>query len=482
MIGFFTDNWIVILLTYLVGLISAAHAIIYIKTPQSAVAWSLTLFFIPYIALPLYLMFSYVRFRQFIKDYRRSLKTCDDLYKDVWDQIAMFYEENTQPTAYDSIDTTLSGTNKYPLTEGHDITLLKNGRATYDALHKQIKQAKSYVLITYFLVRADREGQALRDLLLQKAEEGVDIYFLYDEQGCSNTDKRFWQSFTHEDIHLSGFNAIHGPHTLLHYNFRNHRKLVVVDGEYAFTGGLNIGNDYCGEGAKFDHWRDSHIGFSGPAVLTMQKCFCRDWYWATGEILELSWTFPQLKKSKQNECSLQAMPTYPTRHRSASLYVYLAIINSAKQRIWLTSPYFIPVPEIFAALKHAVLRGVDVKIIIPKNSDQLHTYYAEITYINKALHAGLDVLLYKEGFMHQKTILVDDNFCGIGSMNMDYRSIDLNFEIMALSRCPNFCKQMDEMLCEDLEYCINVKGRYFRKQPLYIRLIAHFIRLFSPIL
>lgn len=481
---FFMDHIGFVLITYLIGLFCAAHAVMYIRTPQSAVAWALTLFFMPYVTLPFYLMFSHLRFAQFVKAHRRKLTMCDDLYKEIWSRLDSYYQDNGLHNPDDLVDTSLSGTGQFPMIAGHDITLLQNGRETYDAMHEKIRSAKKYICLSYFLVRHDREGRALRDLLIEKAEEGVDVYFLYDEQGCSNTYGSFWKGFQHEDIQLRPFNAINGPRTLLHYNFRNHRKVVIVDGLYAFTGGLNIGQDYCGEGEKFDHWRDTHIGFSGAAVLTLQKCFCRDWYWATGGILELDWPLPKIpttKGEKKNQ-TLQVIPTYPEQHKNASLYVYLSIINAAKKRIWITSPYFIPVPEIYAALKHAVIRGVDVKIILPKNSDHFHTYFAGMTYIHAACRAGIEVYLYKRGFMHQKTMLIDDDNCGVGSLNMDYRSIQLNFEIMTLSRSKTFCTQMDKMLREDLKECIHVSGNYFRKQPFHIRLTAYFIRLFSPIL
>lgn len=480
MIDFLFENPWFILLTYAIGFLGAAHAIMHIKSPQSAIAWGFTIFFLPFLALPLYILFSHVRFVHFIKDHKKELKTCDLLYQGIWKDLDKKFYQFGINDPDDIVENTMRGTKQFPLIGGHDIHLLKN-KETYDAIFKKLERAEDYILLSYFLVRHDEVGQKLRNLLLRKAEEGVRVFFLYDEQGCSNTYKSFWRSFTHEDIHISGFNKIHGPRTLMHYNFRNHRKIIIIDGVYAFTGGLNIGLDYIGKGSEFDHWRDTHIGFSGPAVLALQKTFCRDWYWSTGSILSLNWKFPEIT-SALSEDSLQIIPAQPKRYRSAALYIYLAAIQSARKRIWITSPYFIPVPELFVALKVAVARGVDVKILLPKNFDHFHTYFAGMTYIHEAVSAGVEVHLYQKGFMHQKTFLIDDELCNIGSLNMDYRSLDLNFEIMALSRSPKLCKTVEKMLKEDLKECIRVKGTYYKKQPVHIRFIAQFIRLFSPVL
>lgn len=482
MIQLFTDNSVLVIITYILSLLLSAHAVVHIKNPQSATGWAFMLFLLPYITLPFYMLFSHLRFKGFIKAYKKKLKICEQLYRPVWNPLYRFYYEHAGLDPNDIVDGTLKGTKQLPIIGGHEIKLLKNGRAVYDSIMAEIEQAEEYILISYFLVRYDSEGTKLRDLLIKKAHEGVVVYFLFDEQGCHNTDKDFWRGFKKEEnIRLSGFNAINGPRTMLYYNFRNHRKLVVVDGKTGFTGGLNWGGEYVDGGSKFEGWRDTHIRFTGPAVLTLQMCFCRDWYWATGEILSLDWSLPSPEHLNEKQ-TLQVIPTQPQLYSNASLYVPLAAIHSAKKRIWITSPYFIPIPELFTALKLAVLRGIEVKILLPKDFDHFHTYFAGMTYIHEAKKAGIDVYFYEKGFMHQKTFLIDYSLCNIGSLNIDYRSVDLNFEIMTLSRSQKLCIEMEEMLLDDLNNCIKVKGHFFKKQPIYIKTLAYTARLFSPIL
>ena len=271
-------------------------------------------------------------------------------------------------------------------------------------------------------------------------------------------------------------------------NFRNHRKLVVVDGDVAFTGGLNVGEEYAARRsrrARTRYWRDTHVRITGAPVIQLEDVFLEDWYFATGEKLKISGkpdTAGRLSRQAEEPAIVQIIPTGPTDETVVSLLFILQMINTAQTRLWLATPYFVPDPAIMHALELAALRGVDVRLMLPHTSDNRFVHWVSVSYASDLQNRGIKVLLFTSGFMHQKVVLVDDNLTAIGTMNLDNRAMYLNFETTVLFHDINFNSKVAVMLEKDFQHCRALR----RSQKPILRAIAglreNAARLLAPIL
>jgi cardiolipin synthase len=260
-------------------------------------------------------------------------------------------------------------------------------------------------------------------------------------------------------------------------NFRNHRKIVVVDGWLGFVGGLNVGDEYLGLKPPLAPWRDTHLQLSGPAVLDLQRSFAVDWHWVTGDL-------PPMLPARPAQGSVHTLiaATGPADPQETCSLFFTVAINAARRRLWLTTPYFVPDQAVISALRLAVMRGVDVRVLIPSRPDHHTVFLASTLHVYDAINAGIHIYRYQPGFVHQKVILIDDDTASIGSMNLDDRSFRLNFEIAALNVDQAFAGDVERMLVEDFSRAVEVTRDEYRKAPYLRRLAMHVARLFDPIL
>ena len=262
-------------------------------------------------------------------------------------------------------------------------------------------------------------------------------------------------------------------------NFRNHRKIVVVDGHTCWIGGHNVGDEYMGRSEKFDYWRDTHLKINGPATLAAQLSFLEDWHWATDSLIELDWNAALTVRGDEN---ILIIPSGPADKYETAGLMFTHAINSAKERIWIASPYFVPDESIIAALQLAGLRGVDVRIVIPDESDSLLVYLAAYSYFQQAGKSGVKFYRYTNGFMHQKTMLIDDNLSAVGTANFDNRSFRLNFEITAFIVDHDFNSQVEQMFINDFKDSRHMQGDELQSKPYWFKLMVQSARLMAPIL
>ncbi|HEY1998466.1 cardiolipin synthase [Paraburkholderia sp.] len=478
-------------LAHILGVIAACHAILNTRTSQGAVAWAVSLVAMPYLTLVPYLFLGRSKFEGYVDARRIENESLRSLaHPREWDAHASSQGKPTNelgPRLVRSL-THLGG---MPFLPGNTVRTLVNGEATFAAILEAIEQARKYVIVQFFIVRDDALGEILKDTLLTKAAQGVRIYFLYDSIGSFDLPHRYVAQLRAGGVEVHPFATNRRFVNRFQLNFRNHRKIVSVDGERAFVGGHNVGVEYLGAKPPLSPWRDTHIEVRGPAVASIQFVFTEDWYWATQQLPPLDMPSDIQAAAGSGEAAGEAagegmhcivMPTGPADEQETCSLFFVEAINAARRRIWITTPYLIPDEAVFSALRLAVMRGVEVRILIPSRRDHRVVFEASKLYAYDSVCAGIRIFRYRPGFLHQKVILIDDVAAAIGSANLDNRSFRLNFEIMVLTVDRGFAAEVETMLLRDFDESYEIDRNEYRHAPALRRVIMHVARLFSPIL
>jgi cardiolipin synthase len=356
--------------------------------------------------------------------------------------------------------------------------LLVDGDSTFTSILDGIDAAENYILFQFFIVHDDDIGREIKRRLVERARAGVRVYFLYDEVGSHDLPKSYKKELREAGIEVSAFNTRKGPGNRFQINFRNHRKVVVVDGKIAWIGGHNVGDEYLGRDPKFGHWRDTHVRIEGPATLGAQLSFAEDWYWATEQQLELDW---QPVASKDGNIPVLILPSGPADMLETANLMFVHAINTAKERIWIASPYFVPDRPVITALQLAGLRGVDVRILIPDKADHLLVYLAAYSYLDESAETGVKFYRYQDGFLHQKVMLIDNNFATVGTANFDNRSFRLNFEITAGIADLDFAGEIEHMFENDFANSRLMEAQEFDAKPWWFQFAVKLARLTAPV-
>jgi len=307
----------------------------------------------------------------------------------------------------------------------------------------------------------------------------VRVYFLYDGIGSATLSSAYLMRLRRAGAEINAFATASRSHRL-QLNFRNHRKAVVIDGRVAFTGGLNVGDEYLGGDPELSPWRDTFIRISGPAALGVQLSFLEDWHWATADLPD--WTWDPTADAEGGDQSVLIVPTGPADPMESCSLLFVGLIHRAQDRLWIATPYFVFDQQVTSALQLAALRGVDVRVLLPEVGDHAATYFAGWSYFDEVLESGCRLFQFTEGFCHQKVLLVDSDLTLVGSANLDNRSMRLNFELGALVEGGEFAADTEAMLVDDFSNAKEVQLGDFGRQPFHFRLLARFARLFAPIL
>lgn len=472
-------GWI-LMATHVLGVVSAVRAVFETRTAQGSIAWALSLVFVPYVALPSYWLFGRSRFDgyKFLRR-RRGRRENDPAAR-----LRTLLQERklgfaVGPAAEDRHLLLLERLARMPFTSGNRVELLINGRATFDRILTSIAQAERYVLVEFYTLCDDNLGRRLADALAERASAGLRVYLLYDEIGSYELPASFVRNLRERGVVAQSFESSRGRGPAARLNFRNHRKIVVVDGRGAFVGGLNASDVYLGDGEEFPHWRDTHLGLWGPAALGAQVAFAEDWLWARGESLELDW---DPKAAEGDDVAVLVVPSGPADSLDTATLMLLEVIQAAERRLWIASPYFAPESEVLSALQLAALHGVDVRILLPERSDERFVQLASYSYLDDLERVGIRLLRYLPGMMHQKVILVDDDLASVGSMNMDNRSMRLNFEITTWVHDAGFASEVETMLQADFNRSRVSSVEEYSGRSFLFRLMVRFVRLFVPVL
>lgn len=461
---------------HLSGLFSSLDALMSSRTAQGSIAWIVSLNTFPYVAVPAYWIFGRSRFQGYVISRQ---ETDSDLF--IKHQLkASGAEPFILHTARErgSLQA-VERLAKMPFLTGNSAELLIDGQATFASIFAGIAAAKEYVLVQFYIVRDDTLGRQLQQLLIQKAQQGVAVYFMYDEIGSYRLPHRFTSELASAGVSVRPFYSTKGPGNRFQLNFRNHRKIVITDGYTGWLGGLNVGDEYLGEDPRYGAWRDTHLKLRGPAVLALQLSFVEDWYWSTETIPALNW---QAKAAEQGNIPTLILPSGPAdRFETASLMMQHAL-HTAAQRIWIASPYFVPDEGTLAALKLAALRGVDVRVLIPEQTDNLLVTQAAYAFIGPLLDAGVKIYRYHKGFLHAKSFLVDERLSAVGTVNLDNRSFRLNFEITALMLDEALNTQLEQQFLADFSHSRMMSRSELNARYWWQRAIARGAHLMAPIL
>ena len=364
-----------------------------------------------------------------------------------------------------------------PLCEG-SVDLLDSGQAYLDALLADIGRAQRYILIETYIYEDGVMGRALRDALVRKAEAGLRVYLLYDDVGSHATRASFFRSFG--SVRTAAFLPVRFARLTRRVNYRNHRKICVIDGHTAYAGGMNIADRYLSLG-KFRPWRDFQLRICGSSAAELQKVFVRDWQYATRQRLALDILPPPPEEKRK--IPLQVVSGAPVAHFPELEMGMMRLICSACRNVYIQTPYFLPTEPVMKALQSAAMAGVDVRLILPEKPDSRLLRWGNATYLREVLEAGVRVyLMQPPAFLHAKAITVDDEMASVGSANFDFRSFENNFETNVMIYDPSTAAALREIMLRDLALCREVSLAEWQSRPLGERLIASVTRILSPLL
>jgi len=449
-------------------------------------AWLLVLYFIPLLGFVLYLFLAqnYRRTRLFEwKDIDRI--AVEESAREQASRIGDDENALSNPSARANRDLILMhlNANQSVLTEDNEVELLLDGEWKFDRLFRDIAEARDHIHIQYYIIQKDKLGAKLIRALAEKARAGIGVRLLYDELGSRGLNKRSLQELRDaggiaEAFFPSKFRLIN-----FRLNYRNHRKLVVIDGKIGYVGGFNVGDEYLGRDPKFGYWRDTHLRIRGGAVQAMQTRFILDWNQASrDDILYRPNLFPEPAEETGGSAGVQIVASGPDSKLEFIKNGYVKMISSAKRSILIQTPYFVPDAGYVDALRIAALSGVEVSIMIPDKPDHPFIYWATLSHIGVMLKAGVSVYLYRNGFIHAKTIVVDEEIASVGTANMDVRSFKLNFEVNAFLYDGPISNKLADAFRKDIEASEELTLERYNQRSRRIRIKESVSRLLSPIL
>ncbi len=433
-----------VVFAHVVGALTSVQAIMRTRTSQGAIAWVVALNTAPYYAVPAYWVFGRSKFDGYVDKRRGGDEKASPIIEGF---VAKSNEEGLTVPGFGEGNHLIERLVKLPATGGNEVELLVNGEEIFPSIWDGIDAAESYVLVQFFIVRNDGIGKELKKRLLAARERGVKVYFVYDEVGSLTLDPGYVSELRDAGAEVLPFNTMKGITNRFQINFRNHRKTVIADGRVAWVGGMNIGDEYMHGDGKLTPWRETAVKVTGPAVQTIQVPFWEDWLWASDTLLELEWD-PEPSPSGA-DLTVMCVPSGPAdRFDTCALY-FLHLVNSATERLWVASPYFIPDEQLVSALQLAALRGVDVRVLVPDVADGALVNLSGWSFIERMEEAGVKVHRHTNGFTHQKVMLVDSDLATVGTANFDNRSFRLNFELTLGIRDEAFAAEVATMLEKD---------------------------------
>ena len=371
-----------------------------------------------------------------------------------------------------------------PLTANNQVKLLINGEEKFPALLQALEHAKSHIHLEYYIYENDFTGNEIADMLIKKAQQGVEVRFMYDDFGSHALGKTFIKRLQQGGVRTAPFYKIKWYAFASRINYRNHRKIIIIDGLVSFVGGINMSDRYRNDLERENHlyWRDTHLMINGQASVYLQHLFVSDWNFCSSQKLAYSEVyFPDISQLDSiDNAVVQTVASGPDSKQPVIFYSLLAAISSAKKSIYITSPYFIPGESLMDALIIAIQSGLDVKVLIPGVSDSKMVNAAACAYYTELLQYGAQIYMYDKGFVHAKTMVIDDDLAIIGSANIDYRSFDLNFEANAMVYSPTIAAQLIAVFEQDLKAAVQIDRETWLNRPKYIHLWEKIVKLLSP--
>lgn len=454
------------------------------RNPTSTWLWIMVLTFLPGIGFLLYLIIGQDLSKKKMFDEKEEKESyIQNLAQTQKREIEkdQFYYKDPNYYKYDNlIKMHLMNSEAY-FSQDNKIDLLFTGEEKFASLLESIEQAEKYIYIQYYIFKSDNIGSKILDALGKRAREGVDVKLLVDGMGGRNLSRKSVRELREAGGEVSIFFPPFVPSFNIRINYRNHRKICIIDGMIAYTGGFNVGDEYLGLSKKFGNWRDTHIKIQGSAVNSLLWRFSLDWEFASKKETSINQSYLH-EESKENNVGVQIVSSGPDSKWPSVKDGYMKMISDAVEKIYIETPYFIPDDSILEALRVAGLSGVDVRVMIPNKPDHPFVYWASMSYIGELLEAGVRFFTYEEGFLHSKVILSDDFVSSVGTANLDIRSFQLNFEVNAFIYDEVTNLKLTEKFIDDLSLCKEITLEEYRKRSYIVKIKESFSRLLSPIL
>lgn len=470
-------NSILVVVYILISLITILRVLMDNRQPDRTMAWILVLVFLPVVGIVLYYFFG----QNMRKERMISQKSLDELSKrsmlEFAEQENLHLPENYKPLMRLFANQSLSLPFKDNFTD-----IFTHGSDFFLTLIKDIGNAKHHIHLDFYIFADDALGRLIADMLIDKAREGVEVRLIYDDVGCWRVKKSFFNRMKQAGVRVFPFMPVHFPAFTSKVNYRNHRKLCVIDGETGYIGGMNIALRYI-KGTRKQPWRDTHLRIKGGAVYAIQRAFLVDWYFVSRRLLTERTFYPDISPIIKNDCVAQVVTSSPASAWPDIMQGYVRILLEARDYVYLESPYFLPTEPVLFAMRTAALAGVDIRLMIPRHSDSKFVEWATHSYLYDAAEAGVKVYLYTTAFNHSKLLVCDDSLCSCGSTNVDFRSFENNSEANIFFYDTDMALRMKQVFENDLRQCVRLEDLpRFRKRPFAIRLWESIIRLFSPLL
>ncbi|WP_010290636.1 cardiolipin synthase [Kurthia massiliensis] len=455
------------------------------REPSSTWAWILVLFFLPIAGFLIYLLFGRrLRQRHLFRWEGRKKIGIDTLvdYQIAAIKSKTFEYRLTDAAHYKELIYMHLVNNHAVLTQDNAVEVFDDGHEKFERLIQDILQAKTNIHIQYYIFRLDHLGERILDALIKQAKKGVKVRLLFDDMGSRGVHKRHFKQLMRYGGEVEIFFPSILPLVNPRLNYRNHRKLVIIDGRVGYIGGFNVGDEYLGLDPKFGYWRDTHLRIEGSAVHPLQTRFLLDWNQASDrkDLQYEDHFFPTI--SRKGEVGLQIVSSGPDSDWEQIKSGYLKLINMAKKYIYIQTPYFIPDDSFMDAVRIAALSGIDVRIMIPNKPDHPFVYWATYSNVGELLEAGARIYIYDNGFLHTKMIVIDDEASTVGTANIDARSFKLNFEVNAFIYDRNVSHQLAELFERDMLYSHELTPTLYAQRSKWIKWKESISRLLSPIL
>ena len=472
-------HWLFLLLLTLVYLVIvlalAARLLLDNRSPANTLVWLMVLIGLPVVGLILYIFFG----RNYRKEKYINSQSLDQISK----RSLFGYVEQRDlviPEQHAELIRLFSNQNVALPFKDNEIEIYENGYEYFPALLQTIAQAKNHIHLVVYIFENDALGTLVSDALIDKALQGVDIRVIYDYVGCWHVPSEFYERMREAGIDVHAFMPVKFPAFTSKVNYRNHRKLCVIDGEVGFIGGMNIATRYV-KGKNSTPWRDTHMRIIGSAVYGIQTAFLVDWYFVDRSLVSGPAYYPENTFMINNNCLAQIVTSNPTSQWPEIMHGYVRILMEAKKYVYIETPYFLPTDPVLFAIRTSVLAGVDVRLVVPEHSDTRMVEWAGRSFIREALDAGVKVYLYKEGFNHSKLLVCDDTLCSCGSTNVDFRSFENNFEANVFVYDSDIVARMKAIIERDMERSQLIDAKSYRSR-IRVRLFESIVRLFSPLL
>lgn len=488
-------DWLIDNIIYVNLLLSVVIVFFQRRDPKAVWTWLLALYFIPGFGILLYLLFG----QDFHKSKMFRIKNLEDKMRysveSQEEMLRSFNHENLEdPLVRDYGDLIMYNlkTSGCVMTVYNELEIFTDGEAKFEDLRRSLRQARHFIHIQYYIIKNDELFDSIVPILIDRVRNGVEVRILYDGMGGRFMPQKRWEQLEKAGVKVGVFFPALLGRLNLRINYRNHRKIVVIDGNIGYVGGFNIGREYISRDPKFGYWRDTHLRITGDAVVSLQIRFALDWNYATHENLftNMAYFEPQdradlvraMQTGEKRLLAIQIVASGPDTLDRQIRNNYLELFHKARKNIYIQTPYFVPDDAILSALKIAARSGVDVRLMIPCKPDHPFVYWATYSYAGDLLQAGARCYVYDNGFLHAKGVMVDGRVSCYGTANMDIRSFELNFEVNATIYDEEVTRELEEIFRNDLYHCREITPEVYEKRSLLIRVKEQGSRLLSPLL